>query len=32
LTILMLGLFQDYSIGLLKNFLCPYAALTLERN
>jgi len=31
LTILMLGLFQDYSIGLAKNLLCPYAALTLER-
>jgi len=32
LTILLLGLFQDYSIGLLKNMFCPYAALTLERN
>jgi len=31
LTILLLGLFQDYSIGLTKNLLCPYAALTLER-
>jgi len=31
LTILLLGLFQDYSIGLAKNMLCPYAALTLER-
>jgi NitT/TauT family transport system permease protein len=32
LTILMLGLFQDYGIGLAKNLLCPYASLTLERN
>jgi NitT/TauT family transport system permease protein len=32
LTILVLGLFQDFSIGLFKNLLCPYAALTLERN
>jgi NitT/TauT family transport system permease protein len=32
LTILMLGLFQDYSIGVAKNLFCPYAALTLERN
>ncbi|MGA2352097.1 MAG: nitrate ABC transporter permease [Terracidiphilus sp.] len=32
LTILLLGLLQDYSIGLLKNLFCPYAALTLERN
>ncbi|HEY1183049.1 MAG TPA: hypothetical protein VGE89_02625 [Bryobacteraceae bacterium] len=31
LTILMLGLLQDYGIGLLKNLFCPYAALTLER-
>ena len=31
LTILLLGLFQDYSIGLAKNLLCPYAVLTLER-
>jgi NitT/TauT family transport system permease protein len=31
LTILLLGLFQDYSIGLTKSLLCPYAALTLER-
>jgi hypothetical protein len=27
----MLGLLQDYGIGLLKNLFCPYAALTLER-
>ena len=31
LTILILGLFQDYGIGLLKRLLCPYAVLTLER-
>jgi NitT/TauT family transport system permease protein len=31
LTILLLGLFQDYAIGLAKSLLCPYAALTLER-
>lgn len=31
LTILALGLLQDYGIGGLKNFCCPYASLTLER-
>lgn len=31
LTILALGLLQDYGIGLMKSLLCPYAALTLER-
>jgi NitT/TauT family transport system permease protein len=31
LTILLLGLMQDYGIGLTKNMFCPYAALTLER-
>jgi NitT/TauT family transport system permease protein len=31
LTILMLGLLQDYGIGMMKNLFCPYAALTLER-
>jgi NitT/TauT family transport system permease protein len=31
LTILMLGLFQDYVIGLLREMFCPYADLTLER-
>src|ERR1017187_2056690 len=31
LTILMLGLLQDYGIGMIKGLLCPYAALTLER-
>jgi len=31
LTILLLGLAQDYGIGVAKRLLCPYAALTLER-
>jgi NitT/TauT family transport system permease protein len=31
LTILLLGLGQDYAIGLLRKILCPYADLTLER-
>jgi NitT/TauT family transport system permease protein len=31
LTILLLGLFQDYAIGVGKSLLCPYAVLTLER-
>jgi len=31
LTILILGLGQDYIIGLLRRMLCPYADLTLER-
>lgn len=31
LTILALGLLQDYGIGMAKNLFCPYAALTLER-
>lgn len=31
LTILALGLLQDYGIGLAKSLLCPYASLTLER-
>jgi len=31
LTILILGLGQDYAIGLLRRMLCPYADLTLER-
>lgn len=30
LTILALGLLQDYGIGMLKNLFCPYATLTLE--
>ncbi len=31
LTILLLGLGQDYAIGLLRKVFCPYADLTLER-
>jgi NitT/TauT family transport system permease protein len=31
LTILLLGLGQDYFIGLLRNLFCPYASLQLER-
>lgn len=31
LTILVLGLGQDYAIGLLRKVFCPYAGLTLER-
>ena len=31
MTILTLGLLQDYGIGMVKNLFCPYAALTLER-
>lgn len=31
LTILVLGLAQDYGIGLLRQVFCPYADLTLER-
>jgi NitT/TauT family transport system permease protein len=31
LTILLLGLGQDYAIGLLREVFCPYADLTLER-
>ena len=31
LTILLLGLGQDYAIGLMRNIFCPYASLTLER-
>jgi NitT/TauT family transport system permease protein len=30
-TILALGLMQDYGIGLIKNIVCPYASLRLER-
>ena len=29
--ILFVGLTQDYAIGVLRRFLCPYADLTLER-
>lgn len=31
LTILTIGLVQDYGIGVVKRILCPYAFLTLER-
>ncbi len=31
ITILLLGLFQDYAIGLIRRFLFPYADLTVER-
>jgi len=31
LTILLLGLGQDYAIGLIREIVCPYADLTLER-
>ena len=31
LVILLIGLIQDYGIGFLRRFLCPYADLTLER-
>ncbi len=31
LVILLVGLFQDYLIGVLRKLCCPYADLTLER-
>jgi NitT/TauT family transport system permease protein len=31
LAILIVGLFQDYLLGLFRRVLCPYAYLTLER-
>ena len=31
LCILVLGLFQDYVLGLLRRLVCPYAHLSLER-
>lgn len=31
ICILIIGLLQDYGIGLAKRFLCPYADLQLER-
>ena len=31
LTILLVGISQDYALGLIRQFLCPYASLTLER-
>ncbi len=32
ISILLLGLGQDYALGLLKKIFCPYANLTLENN
>ena len=31
IVILLVGLFQDYAIGLIRRLVCPYAELTLER-
>lgn len=31
ICILIIGLFQDYALGLAKKFICPYAELQLER-
>jgi len=31
ITILLVGLFQDYGIGVLRRLFCPYADLTLEK-
>lgn len=31
ITILVVGVLQDYALGFLKSFLCPHASLTLER-
>ncbi|MBV9865989.1 MAG: hypothetical protein JO316_11595 [Abitibacteriaceae bacterium] len=31
IVILLVGLFQDYAIGVLRQLVCPYADLTLER-
>ena len=31
IVILLVGLFQDYAIGVLRRICCPYADLTLER-
>jgi len=31
IAILIIGLFQDYAIGVAKKFICPYADLQLER-
>jgi NitT/TauT family transport system permease protein len=30
LSILVIGMFQDYMLGVAKKFICPYADLTLE--
>ena len=32
IIILLLGLMQDYGIGVVRRLVCPYADLTLERN
>jgi NitT/TauT family transport system permease protein len=31
IVILLVALFQDYVIGVIRRLLCPYADLTLER-
>jgi NitT/TauT family transport system permease protein len=31
ICILLIGLAQDFSLGALKRFFCPYASITLER-
>ena len=31
ILILLIGMTQDYGIGVTKRLLCPYSALTLER-
>jgi NitT/TauT family transport system permease protein len=31
IVILVVGMAQDYAIGLVRNLFCPYATLTLER-
>jgi NitT/TauT family transport system permease protein len=31
ILILILGMTQDYGIGVVKRIVCPYSALTLER-
>ena len=31
IVILLVGMGQDYAIGLIRNITCPYATLTLER-
>jgi NitT/TauT family transport system permease protein len=31
IVILLVGLFQDYGIGVVRRLACPYADLTLER-
>jgi len=31
LSILIIGLFQDYMLGVAKKFICPYADLQLEQ-